>query len=156
MYDLQFIYISFTFFSSVFMKFRFRELRGRVGNCLSSFYWARTLLPPTEQLSRSVCARGSPCICIWNAPCGMSLVHDKAVNWLFNCARDPQKAVSFRHTRPARRNTSRIPASRPDSAGSRINLQTSIMTYSAMRTVHYPFIIGTKNCGKFSLLIDSW
>lgn len=99
-------YISSIFYS-MFMKFRFREHRGRVGNCLSSFYWAQTLLPPTEQLSWSVCARGSPCICIWNAPCGMGLVHDKAVNWLFSCARDLQKAVSFRHTRPARRNTSR-------------------------------------------------
>lgn len=104
------VYISSIFFS-MFMKFRFREHRGRVGNCLSSFYWAQTLLLPTEQLSWSVCARGSPCICIWNTPCGVGLVHDKAVNWLFSCARDPQKAVSFPHTRPARRNTSHVPAS---------------------------------------------
>jgi len=41
------------------MKFRLRERREREEIAFSPFYWAQTLLPPTGQLSRSVCARGS-------------------------------------------------------------------------------------------------
>lgn len=142
------LYISFIF-SSMFMKFRFRELRKRVGNCLSSFYWAQTLLQPTEQLSRSVCARSSPCICIWNAPCGMGLVHDKAVNWLFSCARNPQKAVSFRHTRPACRNTSRVA-----SWQSGLSNQFANEYYDIRCDGNHPLFIHYRfnNCEKFSLI----
>jgi len=43
----------------MFMKFRLRERREREEIAFSPFYWAQTLLPPTRQLSRSVCARGN-------------------------------------------------------------------------------------------------